>query len=223
MKKLIPLTALALSVMSLSTSINAQTENAPASRVYEVTVTNITKGQSFTPILSATHKRGVQLFNIGTPASDELATLAESGGTDSLQAQLDAESKVAATNVAPGLLNPGQTTSFTIEAKRNFNRLSFAAMLIPTNDSFVAVKNLKLPKYGSRTVLANAYDAGSETNDENCMHIPGPICGGVGLSPNDIGEGFVYPSPGISGEADLSSLGYNWQGKVAKVEVKRVQ
>jgi hypothetical protein len=36
---------------------------------YEVTITNLTRGQQFTPILVATHREGVALFDVGTPAS----------------------------------------------------------------------------------------------------------------------------------------------------------
>lgn len=48
---------------------------------YEVTVTNLTRGQQFTPILVASHKEGVKLFTLGRPASVELEFLAEDGGT----------------------------------------------------------------------------------------------------------------------------------------------
>ena len=47
-------------------------------RAYEVTLTNITKGQRFTPQLFTTHSRSVSLFEVGEPASEEIATLAES-------------------------------------------------------------------------------------------------------------------------------------------------
>ena len=43
---------------------------------YEVTVTNLTRGQQFTPILVATHQAGVRLFELGSPASPQLKTLA---------------------------------------------------------------------------------------------------------------------------------------------------
>ena len=43
----------------------------------EVTITNITKGQIFTPILAVAHARGASLFELGMPASNELEQLAE--------------------------------------------------------------------------------------------------------------------------------------------------
>lgn len=38
-------------------------------KTYEVTVTNVTKSQIFTPILAATHRAGLKLFTLATPAS----------------------------------------------------------------------------------------------------------------------------------------------------------
>ena len=43
---------------------------------YEVTITNVTRAQTFTPILVASHRGGVKLFEAGSAASPELAALA---------------------------------------------------------------------------------------------------------------------------------------------------
>ena len=52
--------------------------------------------------------------------------------------------------------------------------VSLAAMLIPTNDTFVGAR-VELPATPAvRTVYAYAYDAGTEVNDETCASIPGP-------------------------------------------------
>lgn len=191
---------------------------------YEVTVTNITKGQSFTPILATTHHKEFQLFELGQEASGELALLAEGGDINPLKATLDtATYDVSQTATTSGLLNPGQSTTFEIQTNHGFNRFSFAAMLIPTNDTFVSLNNIKLPKRGSKTFLAAAYDAGSETNDELCVNIPGPVCGGSGASAEESGEGFIHISPGIHGSADLARSAYDWRDAVATVSIKRVR
>ena len=96
-------------------------------------------------------------------------------------------------------------------------------MLLPTNDTFVGLDAVRLPLRGKATFYANAYDAGSEPNDELCVNIPGPTCGGIGISAEEGGEGYVFPSPGIHGEGDLSVAQYNWQGPVAKVTVKVIK
>ena len=76
-------------------------------RNYEVTITNITRGQSFTPILVATHHQGVRLYQFGQPASSALAVLAEGGDTAPLAAVLGATPH-AETMTSAGLLAPGK-------------------------------------------------------------------------------------------------------------------
>ncbi|WP_020405352.1 spondin domain-containing protein [Hahella ganghwensis] len=191
-------------------------------QTYKVVVTNITKGISFTPILAATHKSSVQYFELGEPASEELSLLAEGGDTGPLNAVLDSlPHQVHSTAVTSGLLGPGQSVEFEIESSRRFRYLSFAGMLLPTNDSFVALNSVPLPWFQSSTYFARGYDAGSEPDDELCVNIPGPTCGGEGASPGVGGEGYVYISPGIHGEGDLSPAAYDWRDAVAKVTITR--
>ena len=195
-----------------------------AEKEYEVTVTNLTKGQSFTPILAAAHTRSISFFELGAPASEELATLAEAGNIAPLKAVLDDSSRVGGTASSEGLLAPGASVTIPLVQEGRFSRLSLSAMLIPTNDTFVAIDGVRLPSWGGKVeYFANAYDAGSETNTENCVDIPGPACGGAGLSPDDSGEGYVYVSPGISGEAELTRNAYDWRGSVAKITIRRVK
>lgn len=192
-------------------------------QTYEVTVTNVTKGQTFTPILAAAHRQSIAFFEPGTAALPELATLAEGGDTAPLGALLTSlPSEVGATAGTPGvLLGPGESVSFEILANGRFDRLSLAAMLIPTNDTFVAVDSVPLPSTSS-TVHAYAYDAGSEANDESCAHIPGPVCGGAGASPGEGGEGYVHLSSGIHGIGDLGPETYDWRGPVAEVRIRHM-
>ena len=89
-----------------------------------------------------------------------------------------------------------------------------------------------LPKRGSSTFYLKAYDAGTEANDQLCMNIPGPRCGGDGHSPDPLttDEGFVHISNGFHelGAADdagneiLQPATYDWRNPVAKVVVKRI-
>ncbi len=50
---------------------------AASAAEYEVTATNLARGQQFTPILVATHKASVRLFELGPAASPQLKTLSE--------------------------------------------------------------------------------------------------------------------------------------------------
>lgn len=191
--------------------------------LYEVRVTNVTSGVYFTPTLAATHAPGLRFFEFGAAASAELATLAESGDVGPLQAVLDSQGRdVSATAVAGGLLGPGSSTSFMIRGRPSQDRLSLAAMLLPTNDGFYAIDAVALPAQGSRSYTATGYDAGSEFNDELCSNIPGPQCGGAGLSLDD-GEGYVHVHPGTHGMADLSRASYDWRNPVAVVTVTRIK
>jgi hypothetical protein len=204
------------------------TEDASfAAGMFEVTITNLTRGQQFTPVLIASHKPRATLFTLGQPASPELGTLAESGNPAPLAALLSANAKVG--NVATGndLTNPGASTTLMIEGRSGFNRLSLAAMLIPTNDGFVAADSVELPKdYQSVSYTLLAYDAGTERNDETCASIPGPNfpeCGGPGSggSPGG-GEGFVHVHAGMHGVGDFAPANRDWRNPVARVTIRRL-
>ncbi|MGB3621623.1 MAG: spondin domain-containing protein, partial [Ketobacter sp.] len=107
---------------------------------FTVSVTNLTKGISFTPFLAATHKRSLQLFNLGEPASEGIAYIAEAGDTGPLMSVLESDDSVHSIAQTEGLLGPGETVTFEIDTSGWFNRFgyfSLAAMLLPTNDTFV--------------------------------------------------------------------------------------
>ncbi len=208
-------------------------------RRYEISITNITKGQTFTPQLVVTHKASVRLFTLGESASLSLEMLAEGGDTAPLTSDLESLSnKIGEVTTIAGLLGPGETINGEISAKRRQRYLSFAAMLIPTNDTFVALNGVLLPNRGSKSYTALAYDAGTETNDQNCANIPGPRCivegvQGEGHSPgpNDGDEGFVYVSNGFhelgtddgNGNEILRPVVYDWRNPIARVTVKRLR
>ena len=197
--------------------------------MYEVTVTNITYNQRFTPLLLATHKPEIQLFKLGTPASPELATLAEEGNVAPLRALLDASPLVTATTAAAGLLDPGKSMTFQIQGNPWLDRFSVAAMSIPTNDAFMALNAvpLPLPGQGTVTLTALAYDSGSEVNDETCASIPGPFfaeCGGSGGGARvGNGEGFVHVSRGMHGVGDFKPIARDWRNPVASVRIRFVR
>ena len=199
---------------------------------FEVEITNITRGQTFTPILVVAHDPDIALFKVGEPALPELAELAESGATGPLDALLNTLPQVGATAAGTGLLGPGETTTIVVDAGGKFNQISFAGMLIPTNDTFVAIDSVRIPQGNQRKeVYAIAYDAGSEANDQNCNNMPGPRCpGGEGASaPADSDEGYVYVGNGFhtlpqgDGGEILGPQVYDWRNPVARVKISRVR
>jgi hypothetical protein len=95
------------------------------------TVTNLTRGQRFTPILVASHKAGVRLFELGVPASPELKTLAEEGNVAPLTALLLSDPNVQDVVNSGGLLNPGASVTQRVQTRGAFDNVSVAAMLNP--------------------------------------------------------------------------------------------
>lgn len=213
-----------LIVLSVFTSLSVMSNDYDKEVEYEVSITNVTKKQIFTPILAATHGSSVALFKAGKPASPQLATLAESGNPQPLATLLRANAKVMQVKTNPDVLLPGKTVKIRIKGNRTASRLSVAAMLIPSNDAFFAVNAIKLP-FKKKVVVARAYDAGSEVNDELCSNIPGPpsVCNGVGESPGTGGEGFVHVHSGIHGIADLKASEYDWKNPVAIIKIRRIK
>ena len=205
---------------------------AQPSASYEVSITNITPGQSFTPQLVVTHPGDVILFRLGEPAGEQLEILAEAGDTGPLIEALGNAAMDVTT--IPGLLGPGQQTSTVVTGHPGQGYISVAAMLIPTNDSFVAMNRVKLPASGAIMQLVPAYDAGTEYNDQNCANIPGPQCGGAGEGyspgPNEGDEGFVHIGNGMHELGDEDSAGnviidpknYDWRNSVARITVRRM-
>lgn len=214
-----------LSGLLLASSVMLAANVYADGRVYEVSITNLTRGQAFTPILVASHKHGPSLYTLGSPASSELAIIAESGNTAPITAKLKATGRTIDVKDSGGLLQPGATVTMRLNAK-GARYFSMVAMLIPTNDAFVALNGIHLPKR-SASHLAIAYDAGSEPNDEMCANIPGPVCGGEGASPDAGGEGYVHVHAGIRSAGDdvnlLDAGERDWRNPVALVKIKRVR
>lgn len=217
-----------LSAVLLATAAVSPARAEP-SFTYEVTVTNATYSQRFTPLLLATHRPGVALFRVGEPASAQLRTLAEEGNVAPLKAVLDGMREVTATAAGNALLDPGQSVTFRITANPWRDRLSLAAMLIPTNDAFVALNAVALPFPGGDELRlsATAYDAGTEVNDELCASIPGPSfteCGGPGGGAQaGAGEGFVHVHRGMQGVGQFRAAARDWRNPVAEIRVRQVR
>jgi hypothetical protein len=196
--------------------------------VYEVTVTNVTYGQIFTPLLVVAHHPRVALFKVGQPASPQLEMLAEDGKTDPLKMLLARTPGVHGISVGGAPLPPGHSTTMRVKGHRD-DQVSLAGMLIPTNDGFVAVNGAGPFDHGTQTIWVPGYDAGTEINDESCASIPGPHMecpGGMGSGgdPGD-GEGFVRIHEGIHGVdgGDFEPADRDWRNPVAQVRIRRIR
>ena len=200
------------------------TASASGNKSYHVTITNLTHAISFTPILVASHRRPVSIFELGTPASDDLSAIAEGGDIGPLTTTLNGNSQVIDVQNSGGLLMPGQSVTVIVSAEHGAKMISIASMMLPTNDGFIALDSVEVSKHGS-TFYSLGYDAGSEANDELCINIPGPTCAGVGPSPgvNPGDENHVHVHRGTHGIGDLAAHVYDWRNPVARITVKRVR
>jgi hypothetical protein len=207
-----------------------------ASATYEVTITNLTSGQPFTPPLAATHRRPVSLFTVGEAASFGLKEIAENGNLAPLHMHLGDERHVTDLAIAAGSpppLMPGASISFQLTVERGAKYLSFVSMLICTNDGFTGVDGLRLPERTGETVTVHtaAYDAGTEINTEDFADMVPPCPALTGVPSSDPGTGASDPAlaeggvihhhPGIQGVADLSVPIHGWTDPVATVSVER--
>lgn len=191
---------------------------ALADSYYEVTVTNLTKGITFTPAVVATTRKNDRFFQSGSAASEELETIAESGNGAPLAASLDAYDVQGLGFIGPG----GSDTAF-VKTKGGYKSVSLASMLIPTNDTFLALNGVEGPR-GNKTINISvvAYDAGTELNDELCASLPGPGCGGDPGPVSDNGEGYIYISNGIRGVGDLNADELDFNNPVARITITRL-
>ena len=216
--------------------------NAAKPQVYEVTVTNITPGQPITPPLLVTHSKDVSLFTVGEEASDELQQLAENGNASLLIEKLEGKSGVM--DIVKGSAghlvsasDPGDTglqysETFTVSADGNKRYLSFASMLVCTNDGFAGIDSVRLP-VNQKTVYAMAYDARTEMNTEDFADMVPPCQGVIGVTSDDEGtgasnpeiaeDGVVIPHPGIMGGADLLEEVHAWGNPVVKIDIVRMK
>ena len=209
-----------LSILSLTLLVNISA-HADGVKQYEISITNATALHVFTPTFIATHSAGISLFTVGLPSSDGLAHQAETGDPSIILAETQARYGVFDT-VIGGLIPGGATSSFTITAPKKAH-LSLTAMLATTNDSFVALNNVRLPKKSS-TYIALIYDAGSEANNEDCAFIPGPPCaeGSGNARATEGSEGFISISNGIHGQGDLTPQDLDWNNPGAIVTITRI-
>jgi Spondin_N len=215
---------LAASLMLVTSAYADDDRDDNRARMYDVKITNVTPGISFTPLLVTTHSAKISMFTLGKPASPGLAFMAEAGNPSMLAGELAATGEVLDSVATSGLLAPGASVTVRVRVDGQHRQLSVGGMLLPTNDGFVGLNGVDLPanlRQGAWHAIG--YDAGSEPNDELCANIPGPHCGGVGPSPNAGGEDFVHVHSGIHGFADLKPSEYDWRNPTALVEVRRVQ
>lgn len=233
--KLIAAAAFSLALVASGTAFG---ENG---NTYKVTITNLTAGQPLTPPILATHTRKTGFFSVGEAASEGIRQIAENGNGAVLLQALGEDTQVHEVVAGSAPLvpanNPGNTgfqssETFTISAHGRARYLSFASMLICTNDGFTGLDGIRLPRH-KVTVYTAGYDARTEMNTEDFADIVPPCQGLIGVATDAAGTGMsnpllaesgvVIPHAGINGGIDLVPEVHNWSDPVTKIEIERVR
>jgi len=215
-----------VAAMAATLVVVAAPAQAHSERTYEITIENLTDGQILTPAVVATHHSSFAAFRKGRPASNGIQQLAENGGAGILAAELDGKRRVAAVEVSPGPIAPGDSVTVTVTAPFWARRATVAAMLICTNDGFASVSRARLPFWmgQERVAYGRAYDAGTEINTEDYNDLV-PPCDGEGQTgesnPALAENGVVRNHRGITGIGDLDPAVHGWTGPVVKVTIVR--
>jgi len=205
-----------------------------ATRVYEITIANLTTGQPLSPGVVVAHTREASLFAPGAAASEGVRLIAEQGDPSAAVGDLSGAQGInqVVNTGAPIHRNGGpgpSSLTISLEASANANRLSLAVMLICTNDGFAGLNSVKLPGgFAPATFYAMGYDAGTEVNDETSTSIVDPcgVIGPVALAADGDSRtpqgGVVTMHPGIQGGGALVPGAHGWTEPVARVTVRRV-
>ncbi len=212
--------------------------SAAFSQVVDLEITNLTHGLHFTPLFINAHSSDDHLFQVATSASDAIQAMAEGGDISSLSSTAP-QGSVSSENPAMGLLAPSASTEVLDLDTETNTHLSVVSMLLPTNDGFVGLDGWEIPEEaGTYTVYLNAYDAGTEANDEiiNGMGAPGDAgipaapggdagTGATGVTATEsnstvhIHRGNVGDTDDSAGISDVDSRIHRWLNPVAKIVV----
>ena len=213
---------------------------ASSPTTYEVTITNLTSGQPLTPPVLATHRRPVHMFQVGSPSTFELKEIAENGNLQPMLTSLNSNPHVFDVEAGAVPLVPPErenatdfpsSATFELTAAAGAKYLSWASMLICTNDGFTGVDQARLPnKVGKAvTFMTAGYDAGTEINTEDFADIVPPCQSLMGVSSGESGTGTSNPAlaeggvimhhEGIQGGRDLLPAVHGWSDPVARITI----
>ena len=205
----------------------------PDPQVFKLTLTNLTSGepgvggQIFSPPIFASHPAGARIYTVGEPASQALVLLAEGGDTSGLAAIAAAAG--ATPVMGDGLVLPGTSVTVMVSADAINSALSFATMLVSTNDAFIGVTDVALYDEAGMPITTTldlmSYDAGSEQNTERASDIPGPV--GVSADEDPEGSnarvptegGVITPHAGIMGVGQVAAS-FGWTEPTATLMIE---
>jgi len=226
-------------VLSIVCATGFASAQFASAQTLDVKITNLTHGMFFTPLLVSAHDNTSHIFETGDVASTSLQAMAEGGDLTGLLTDTVALGAANVENPAGGLLAPSTSTMLTDFDTGANDHLSIVSMLLPTNDGFLGLDAWKIPEdAGTYTLYLNAYDAGTEVNDElvngggasGVLGIPvnpgangGTAGTGVTTAETNqsvhIHRGNVGDTDAMGGVSDVDSRIHRWLNPVAKVVV----
>lgn len=227
-------------LLSLVTTATLLAATSLSAAEVDVKVTNLTQGIYFTPLLVTAHNSEASLYQLGQEASPELQAMAEGGSLDGLVGIVDGISANTVTNPAEGLLAPASSTMTTLNTTDGNTQLSIVGMMLPTNDGFIGLNGWTIPtEAGTYHIYLNAYDAGTEANNELVLEgsgapgtlgipaAPGEGAGmmGTGVTTEEtnmmvhVHRGSLGDDDAEGGSSDLNNTVHRWLNPVAKVTV----
>lgn len=198
--------AYGFSAITLAMSLVVPAVASAATINVRVTVQNLApaNGTLLTPLWAGFHNGGFDIYDNGEPASAFLERLAEDGNTGPIT---DAFVAIASNDQGSlsSPLAPGESASITLTIDDSSRFFSYAAMVIPSNDAFIANGSptaFEVIDQAGNFIGANLFvtgadvlDAGTEVNDE----IPANTAAFGQASPNTgVNEfGLVGSHPGF--------------------------
>ena len=135
--------------------------------------TNFPGGAHLSPLIGAVHNGGVTFWEADGTATPGIESMAETGGTGTLTAEIQAQIPGAALAVinGSGIRSPGSTTIQAITLREDFPLITLVTMIAPSPDWFVGVSGLSLRDtdgnwIGEFEVVLYPYDAGTDSGPD---------------------------------------------------------
>jgi hypothetical protein len=203
-------------------------------------------GVFLTPPWAGFHDGTFDIYDLGAAAFPALEPLAEDGSTAPMMARFATAQPMGVQATLPGPIGPmgsmgfPSVTSTTLMLNGGFNRyFSYATMVIPSNDAFIANENpIAHPVFDAMGnfigadffVLGSAVlDAGTEVNTELPAHTAffGQIAPNTGITEGGVVRahpGFLPPSAGgILADPRFANADFRMNGyQVARITVSAV-
>lgn len=206
--------------------IPSATGSGNNARTWRVTITNLTPpgpgapgSQPLSPPLIVIHSNRADVWSVGEITTHPVAAIAEDANNGpALSALPQLRGVRDAFTGAGGPIPSGASRTYMVETSGHFDRLTVLTMLVNTNDGFTGLDSLHVRGHGA-THETNAYDAGSERNNEQSAYIPGPCCGHPFV--RDPEGALIRMHEGITGRGDLDPALYGWSEPVARIQVER--